>query len=263
MKHVTNLGGLDYLSADYRKQDFPKHSHDEYLIGLIERGVHDVWCRGQLWHAGMGSIATFAPGEPHFGGAGTNLGWSQKILYLPERLIRHVLDDSGTTALGTLDFKSPFQRNKYAARGLTIFWHLLEDNYSSSLEIDEHLIGFLPQFITQMSKRNVSVQKPVPPKFRSVRDFIHAHSDVPVHLDTLALIAGCSKTALIEGFKKHFGIPPTRYLIQIRIDEARQLLRKGLDIASVATAVGFADQSHLTRHFKAILGVTPARYLNA
>jgi len=88
MKHVGYLGGLDYLAANYRKQDFPKHVHEEYLIGLIERGVHDVWCRGELWHAAAGSIATFAPGEPHSGGAGAELGWSQKIFYLPERLIR-------------------------------------------------------------------------------------------------------------------------------------------------------------------------------
>ena len=263
MKHVANLGGLDYLSASYRIQDFPRHVHEEYLIGLIERGVHDVWCRGELWHAGAGSIATFAPGEPHFGGAGAELGWSQKIFYLPEGLIQHVLEDSGTAALGTLDFKSPFQKNEYAARGLKLLWRLLEDNYSSSLEIDEHLIGFLPQFITQASKRNASIQRPMPPKFKNVRDFIHAHFDEPVQLDTLALIAGNSKTALIDGFKAHYGVPPNRYLIQVRIGEARRLLRQGLDIASVAAAVGFADQSHLTRHFKAILGVTPARYLKA
>lgn len=263
MKHVSNLGGLDYLSADYRRQDFPRHAHDEYLIGLIERGVHDVWCRGALWHADVGSIATFAPGEPHFGGAGADQGWSQKIFYLPERLIRHVLEDIGAPASRTLDFKSPFQRNEYAARGLKTLWRLLEDNYSSSLEIDEHLIRFLPELITQVSRRNASTQKPVPPNLRNVRDFIHAHFDVPVQLDTLAQIARCSKTALIEGFKIHFGVPPNRYLIQVRIDETRRFLRQGLDIASVATAVGFADQSHLTRHFKSVLGVTPARYLNA
>ncbi|WP_246094027.1 MULTISPECIES: AraC family ligand binding domain-containing protein [Mesorhizobium] len=95
MKHSDVLGGLDYLAADYHRQDFSKHVHNEYLIGLIERGVHDVWCRGEVWHAGSGTVATFAPGEPHFGGAGDDLGWSQKIFYMPEGLIRQVLDDSG------------------------------------------------------------------------------------------------------------------------------------------------------------------------
>ncbi|BCH26917.1 hypothetical protein MesoLjLb_67020 [Mesorhizobium sp. L-8-3] len=102
----------------------------------------------------------------------------------------------------------------------------------------------------------------MPPRFRDVCDFIHAHFDEVLQLAALAALAGCSKATLIEGFKAHFGLPPTRYLIQVRIDEARRLLRRGQQVAEVAVAVGFADQSHLTRHFKAVLGVTPARYLS-
>ena len=263
MKHVDHLGGLHYLAASYRKQDFPRHVHEEYLIGLIERGVHDVWCRGELWHAGVGSIATFAPGEPHFGGAGSDLGWSQKIYYLPEQLIRRVLDDSGVAMPGALDFNSPFQSSDYAARGLKVLWRLLEDRRSSTLEIDEHLVSFLPQLVARLSKRGAMRPRPAPPRLREARDFIHAHFDEPVQLETLATLAESSKAVLIKGFKAHFGVPPTRYLIQVRIDSARRLLRQGLEIADVAAAVGFADQSHLTRHFKAVLGVTPARYLTS
>ncbi|PXA87713.1 hypothetical protein DMC47_31390, partial [Nostoc sp. 3335mG] len=72
-----------------------------------------------------------------------------------------------------------------------------------------------------------------------------------------------SKGTLIAGFKAHFGVPPQRYLIQVRLAEARALLRQGVGIAEVAYTVGFADQAHLTRHFRAVLGVTPARYVVA
>lgn len=254
MKHSDILGGLYYLAADYHRQDFSKHVHNEYLIGLIERGVHDVWCRGEIWHAGSGTIATFAPGEPHFGGAGDDLGWSQKIFYLPERLIRQVLEDSGQTEPGTIDFKSPFQENALVAQGLGALWRLLEHDHSSALQIEEHLIRFLPRAFAQVGRSRVAEKKFVPPRFRDVRDFIHAHSDEVLQLAALAALAGCSKATLIDGFKAHFGVPPTRYLIQVRIDEARRLLRRGQHVAEVAVAVGFADQSHLTRHFKAVLG---------
>lgn len=262
MKHSDVLGGLDYLVADYHRQDFSKHVHNEYLIGLIERGIHDVWCRGEIWHAGSGTVATFAPGEPHFGGAGDDLGWSQKIFYMPEGLIRQVLED-GQTEPGTIDFKSPFQENAPVAHGLGALWRLLEDVHSSPLEIEEHLMRFLPRLFAQVGRSRVAERKFVPPRFRDVRDFIHAHSDEVLQLAVLAALAGCSKATLIDGFKAHFGVPPTRYLIQVRIDEARRLLRQGQHVAEVAVAVGFADQSHLTRHFKAVLGVTPARYLSA
>ncbi|PBC04195.1 AraC family transcriptional regulator [Mesorhizobium sp. WSM3860] len=262
MKHSDVLGGLEYLAADYHRQDFARHVHNEYLVGLIERGVHDVWCRGETWHAGSGTIATFAPGEPHFGGAGDDLGWSQRIFYLPEGLVRQVLEDSGQTEPGTIDFKSPFQENAAVARGLSALWRQLEHQHSSALEIEEHLIRCLPYIFAQVGRSRVAERKSVPPRFRDVRDFIHAHSDEVLQLAALAALAGCSKATLIDGFKAHFGVPPTRYLIQVRIDEARRLLRRGQNVAEVAVAVGFADQSHLTRQFKAVLGVTPARYLS-
>jgi AraC-like ligand binding domain len=210
MKHSDLLGGLDYLAADYHRQNFSKHVHDEYLVGLIERGVHDVWCRGEIWHAQAGAIATFAPGEPHLGGAGADQDWSQKIFYLPEKLIQDVLEDSGRPALGTIDFASPFQRNAFAANGLRALWYLLEGQHSSSLEVEEHLIQFLPPFLAQVGTSRPAVRKLVSPKFRDVRDFIHAHFCESVMLGSLAAVAGCSKASLIEGFKKQFGLPPNR-----------------------------------------------------
>ena len=86
-----------------------------------------------------------------------------------------------------------------------------------------HLVQFLPQLIAQTSKRNAPTQKPVPARYSSVRDFIHAHFADCIQLETLAVIAGCSKAALIDGFKVHFGVPPNRYLIQVRVNEARRL----------------------------------------
>ncbi|WP_134096077.1 AraC family transcriptional regulator [Novosphingobium sp. PhB55] len=263
MRHAEWLGGLEYFRAQFQKHDFPKHFHDDYLIGVIERGVHDVWCRGELWHADVGSLATFAPGEPHLGGAGIETGWSQRILYLPEGLVHHALDDAGMPVSGTLDFTAPFQRDATVLHELNQLWIVLVSEVSTSLQIEEHLLQFLPRLVRQTSKQGRSNGGRAPMPLRDAREYLHAHADEAVHLDTLAQIAGCSKTALIDAFKAHFGLSPHRYLIQLRVDSARQLLRQGIDIAEVALAVGFADQSHLTRHFKAVLGVTPARYLAA
>ncbi|MEW6734220.1 MAG: helix-turn-helix domain-containing protein, partial [Acidobacteriota bacterium] len=65
---------------------------------------------------------------------------------------------------------------------------------------------------------------------------------------------------LIRAFRNEVGIPPYVYLTQVRIEKAKKLLAKGAPIAEVAVAVGFADQSHLNRFFKRIIGITPGRY---
>jgi AraC-like DNA-binding protein len=67
----------------------------------------------------------------------------------------------------------------------------------------------------------------------------------------------------VRAFSAVFGLPPHRYLTGRRIDRARRLLLTGQPIASVAAAVGFHDQAHFTRHFAALVGTTPGRYVTS
>jgi AraC-like DNA-binding protein len=84
-----------------------------------------------------------------------------------------------------------------------------------------------------------------------------------VTLDELAAVAGLSRFRLVHAFAKHVGLPPHAYQIHVRIERARLLLRKGVLPAEVATDVGFADQSHFTRHFRRIMRITPSAYAQA
>ncbi|NNH44954.1 AraC family transcriptional regulator [Rhizobium laguerreae] len=259
LTRVDVMGGFDYLSAEYTKQYFPRHAHEQYLIGLIKSGMHDVWCRGELWHAGSGAIATFAPGEPHFGGAGVESGWTQGILYLPERIIREVLWEGSDTHIGTLSFRSPFQHDARSEASLRQLIGLLEEP-ASSLEIEEALYDLLPPLFAGTNTDN-KISKSASRGLERAREYLYSHYGENIRLEELARVAELSKGKLIAGFNASFGVPPMRYLIQVRLEKARELLRQGLGIADVAYAVGFADQAHLTRHFRAMLGVTPARYL--
>jgi AraC-like DNA-binding protein len=55
-------------------------------------------------------------------------------------------------------------------------------------------------------------------------------------------------------------MPPHAFQTQVRVSRAKTLLLEGWSISQVASQTGFADQSHLTRHFKRLVGVTPGRY---
>ncbi|GAA4232825.1 hypothetical protein GCM10022254_33780 [Actinomadura meridiana] len=58
-------------------------------------------------------------------------------------------------------------------------------------------------------------------------------------------------------------VAPHEYLVSRRIDAARALVKTGLPLPEIAQRTGFADQSHLHRHFTRIVGVTPGRYRRA
>jgi AraC-like DNA-binding protein len=82
-------------------------------------------------------------------------------------------------------------------------------------------------------------------------------------LDTLAKRAGLSRFEALRAFKKRYGLPPHAYQLCLRINHARRLLLEGAPAADVAARCGFADQSHFTRHFKRLNGITPMQYARA
>jgi AraC family transcriptional regulator len=93
--------------------------------------------------------------------------------------------------------------------------------------------------------------------------FIHANYTSDLSLNEIAKAVNLSPFHVARLFKQSVGVSPHQYLIQLRVNSARSLLSAGSgehSLAELASAVGFADQSHLTRHFKRIVGVTPRQF---
>jgi AraC-like DNA-binding protein len=96
------------------------------------------------------------------------------------------------------------------------------------------------------------------------RDTLHVRYRESVTLEELRLASeATTKQQLIRSFRVAFGFTPHRYLTQIRLGHARQLLRYGHDCGEVAHAVGFYDQSQMNRHFLRHYGITPGRYASS
>lgn len=95
-------------------------------------------------------------------------------------------------------------------------------------------------------------------QLRLVLEFIGDHLAHDITLAELAALAGLSPAYFTRQFKLATGLPPHQYLIQRRVERARELLTGGvLSVAEVAQVVGFFDQSHLHRHFKRLFKVSP------
>ena len=82
----------------------------------------------------------------------------------------------------------------------------------------------------------------------------------PLGLDDLAEQAGCSPQSLCRAFSRHVGLPPHAYLNQVRVNASRIVLAEGGSLAQAAYSSGFADQSHCSKVFKRLVGMTPGQY---
>lgn len=111
--------------------------------------------------------------------------------------------------------------------------------------------------------RTLHVPRPVSRAIGDVLRTIDASFAQPLNLDTLAAVAGLSVSRFTARFRGEVGLSPHRYLCLVRVRRAQDLLRAGLAPSVVATEVGFFDQSHLCRHFRRVLGITPRDYVVA
>jgi AraC family transcriptional regulator len=103
-------------------------------------------------------------------------------------------------------------------------------------------------------------EAPMPAAVARAIRYMQRHLTDEITLDDLAHAAHCSPFHLSRQFKQATGMTPWQYLIEIRVNHARHLVTAGAgerSLADVARASGFSDQSHLTRHMKRLLGVTP------
>jgi AraC-like DNA-binding protein len=95
---------------------------------------------------------------------------------------------------------------------------------------------------------------------RTVRQYLEDRYTENVSLDDLARVAGLSAYHLLRVFRSETGLPPHAFLEQVRVNRAREFLRAGSSIADATFNTGFSDQSHFSRHFKKMTGVTPGQY---
>ena len=95
-------------------------------------------------------------------------------------------------------------------------------------------------------------------------DYLHAHATENISLDDLSALVELSPFHFNRLFSKSLGVPPHRFQLLLKIDKAKRLLSDmPFSIGEIAHTCGFADQSHLTRHFRSVTGVTPGQYRNA
>jgi AraC-like DNA-binding protein len=260
------LGGLELVEAVHDRPRFARHAHPTYALGVVQRGVNRFRYRGAFHVAAAGMVCTVTPDEAHEIEPVAGAGFAYRCLYPGLDVVREVAASvAGRRVAGTLALP-PVIEDPEVARGiLAVFEAEAESAGTPRLAREAQLLALLARVAVRHAVRPVAPRAKAPPApaLARARDYLAAHCMENVGLAQLAAIAGVDRFALVRGFSRAYGLPPHTWLLQERVRRAQVLLRAGLPIADVAAEVGFADQSHLTRRFRQIVGVTPGRYRDA
>jgi len=259
----AGVPGVDLLRARYVTHRYTRHAHETYTFALIEDGIEEFSYGGSLLRAGAGGVALLNPDMVHTGQAGTPAGWAYRVLYPDPALVAGVAADLGW-ARGTPFFPDTVVYDARSGRLLRAAHIAAEhgDRLASSTLLRAALAGLLRAH-ARPGGRSAAAPARSPAAVRAVRDLLAERLADPPSLEDLARESGMSPFALVRAFRSETGLPPHAYVNHLRVRLARQLLDGGAAPADVAARAGFADQAHLTRHFKRVVGVPPRAYQRA
>ncbi|WP_286238635.1 AraC family transcriptional regulator [Neptuniibacter halophilus] len=258
---VDELGGLEVLSARYEQQTFSRHTHAGYTLGVIDQGAQRFLRNGANHIAPQDSIILVNHDEVHDGHSASEGGWSYKAIYpLPEQL-QLIRSEAGLSDTGSLYFREPVVHDPELAGLLRQALHSLQHS-ANRLERETLLYGALLKLMQRHGKERRALEEPAAARNRIelVRNFLHDQPAADISLQELANLAGINSCHLVRQFQRYYGLPPHAYQIQLRVRLAQRLIRSGHRLMDAALDAGFTDQSHLNRHFKKTLGVTPGQY---
>jgi len=251
--------GLELLHAYYVQHAYPRHSHDYYVISLIERGRQSFTHKGTKYRTPPGGLILINPGAAHTGEAADAQGFELRALYPSLALMETaVFELTGRRALPI--FKEVRVDHRWATNSiLSLHQAILEG--AGTLECESRTLWMMTQLIRRYADVGSTDGHPGEEKkvIRRARDYIDEHFAESVTLSMLAERASLSPYYFLRAFRAQIGMPPYAYLESVRIRHTQRLIRTGKPLAEVAAEVGFSSQSHMTRQFKKIIGVTPGQ----
>lgn len=248
--------GIERIQAQFRGDAFDLHRHDTYALGVTMRGVQTFRYRGEQRYSLPGRVIILHPDELHDGGAATEDGLVYRMLYLEPSVLVQCLE---AARIGLPFVGDPVvEDNRLAGLLLAALGEL-------DRELDEL---FVDDFVSRLTDGLVQharlPQRPLGSiawgQVKIARDYLEAHVTRGVRSQELERITGLDRFALARHFRAAFATSPHRFLLMRRLQQAKVMIGAGEPIAEVATATGFADQSHLTRHFKKAFGIAPGAW---
>jgi AraC family transcriptional regulator len=248
----SHFNGLLFHERSYTGRDGrPMHTHDEvYLIFVLQGSVEET--RKRQTFVRTPSMLTLLPaGDPHAthfcGGVRTfEIGlpspWIERLGQYSSLVERYANYENGLPTWLALRLYREFQHQDSATPLM--------------------MEGMLLELLAQMARNQInSPEKHCPLWLRQARDFLHAHFTESLSVEAVAATVDMHPAHLIRTFRQYYGCTLGDYVRRLRVEYASHLLSASeMPLSQIALETGFADQSHFSRTFKSLTGMTPTEF---
>lgn len=255
--------GAKLLRGKFSHFSYDVHTHDTACFSLLTRGAIRIRMKGQEFTARRGDLYAIEADEPHAGWPVDDEGWQLRTLYVDTAHLQSLISESVQDV--RLDLKSAIIQDTKLTSMLYGVHHCSQVSGEKLLREEIYL-----QFAKRLLQRHTRKAMPEPANtaceataVRAAKDFIDQSLADNVSLTDIAQAANLPNFRLYRSFEKSTGMTPHAYQRQARVRHAVAMIRARQSLSEVAAATGFADQAHLTRWFRRMMGVTPGAYQKA
>ncbi|MCX4990077.1 MULTISPECIES: AraC family transcriptional regulator [unclassified Streptomyces] len=245
-------GVVEVFHAHYTEYAYPMHVHEAWTLLIVDDGAVRYDLDRHEHGTPHDTVSLLPPHIPHNGAPATEHGFRKRVLYLDSS---RLADDLIGPAVDGPDLVDPVLRRRVGQL------HTALAHPGDELEADSRLTLIAERLRGRLSPGPAPrPPRPDRPLAHRLRELLDERLVEGIALDEAARLVHAHPAHLVRAFSGAFGIAPHQYLMSRRVDRARRLLLDGRPPGEVAITTGFYDQSHLTRHFRRLVGVTPGRY---
>ena len=232
------------------------HAHDRLSIGLIDSGT-SVLTGASDRSVGLRPRDVIVIPAGHVHACNPDNGrWEYQMIHADQNWLASLLPQAATTLLECITVL----RDEHLHRRLSAVTELVLSD-AARPQIEEALRNALSECAAVQPWCRIGAETDAELSWRLAPVLQRLHEDASTpSLDDLAALAGMSRYQLIRSMKRATGLSPVAWRHNDRVNTARALLRQGRPVAEVAHALGFADQSHFHRVFRAYVATTPGTY---
>lgn len=239
-------------------QPFPNHFHEYYVIGFVEDGQRVLSCKHQEYAVAKGDVLLFNPGDNHACVQSDGATLDYRGLNIAKEVMLDLAEEvTGRRALP--EFSPPVISDEEVVCYLR---PLHERVMKGSCEFgkEENLLLLISLLVERYGQPFDHRTPDCREEIERACAFIERHYAQRLSLEQICRQAGASKSTLLRAFARAKGVTPYRYLENVRVGKAKELLEQGVPPAQAALRTGFSDQSHFTNYFSRFIGLTPGTY---
>jgi len=255
--HTTENKEISLIEANYQSFAFSRHYHLDFHIGLITSGEQKFHYKGACHHVGKGQLVIMPPDELHDGQSMQKSGYQVRVFSLEPKWLSELAQLKQPH--NQINFNQLVISDQKLFGSLTqLHQRLVQDDLSQLAKDCLPYEGFERLFSHYGSSAQTRAVPLGNQSVATLKEYLLHHLDQPVRLEELSQLCQLSPTQFQRHFKAKIGLTPYAWLSRLRMEQGMKLLKTGMKGTDVAHQVGFYDQAHFSKAFKAVYGVSPS-----